>query len=311
MKKFIGKAVLFCVLFGFMLFGVCALATVPALKPIIAEVTNTKDYIENTAAKEILPAIDNVSKQDDKTKLIIGDSVCFRLFDWYRDENPEYCIAPTNRGVGMSGQYILAELFLENHPEATDVYLLITTNTLITGYETIHGYQYAVQPFGVTGNLCRLEEETLDEMRATYGMFVTNEEMLAFVDDSPVLKKAYFNVLNEYFAKNVKMEIPKVVEQYIVKMHTLCEANGVTLHLLPNPIPDSKERHDLEVQLEKIYEETEIYPLFPDYYKNLTYYPEEYFSDGIHPDLDSEGTCRLIHDIQEKNEALEDFNLPY
>lgn len=311
MKKFIGKAVLFCGLFVLLLLGVCALATIPVVKPFLAEATNTTDYIENTAVNEILPAIDSVSKQDAKTKLIIGDSVCFRLFDWYREENPDYCIAATNRGVGMSGQYILGEVFLENHPEATDIYLVITTNTLITGYETIHGYQYAVQPFLERGHLYRLDEETLDEMRATYGGFVTNEKLLRFVDESPILKKAYFNVLNEYFAKNVKMEIPHVVENYIVKLHALCEEKGVALHLLPSPIPDSKERRDLEVELEKLYQETEIYPLFPDYYKKLTYYPAEYFSDGIHPDLDSEGTCGLIHDMQEKNDALGDFILPY
>lgn len=311
MKKFIGKAVLFCAVFVLLLFGLCALATVPACKPFLAEVTNTTDYIENTAVKEILPAIDSVSQQDEKTKLIIGDSVCFRLFDWYRKDNPDYCIAATNRGVGMSGQYILGEIFLEHHPEATDIYLVITTNTLITGYETIHGYQYAVQPFLERGHLYRLDEETLDEMRATYGGFVTNAAMLHFVDESPILKKAYFNVLNEYFAKNVKMEIPHVVENHIVKLHKLCEEEGVTLHLLPSPIPDSPKRRDLEVQLEKLYQETDIYPLFPDYYENLTYYPAEYFSDGIHPDLDSEGTCGLIRDIQENNGTLEDFILPY
>lgn len=311
MKRFIGKAVLFCGLFVLLLFGVCALATMPVCKPFLAEVTNTADYIENTAVEEILPVIDNVSQQDEKTKLIVGDSVCFRLFDLYREENPDYCIAPTNRGVGMSGQYILTEVFLENHPEATDVYLVITTNTLITGYETIHGYQYAVQPFLETGHLQRLEEETLDEMRSTYGAFVTNEKMLHFVDESPILKKAYFNVLNEYFAKNVKTEIPHVVETYIVKMYELCEQKGVTMHLLPSPVPDSQERRELEVQLEELYRETKIYPLFPSYYENLTYYPPEYFSDGIHPDLDSEGTCGLIHDMQEKNVVLADFQLPY
>ena len=191
MKKFIAKAILFIVMFAALLFGVCALSIMPACKPFLAQLTNTTDYIENTAVKEILPAIDRVSKQDGKTKLIIGDSVCFRLFDKYREENTAYCIAPTNRGVGMSGQYILGEVFLEHHPETTDIYLVITTNTLITGYETIHGYQYAVQPFLLRGHLGRLEEETLNEMRATYGSFVTNEEMLSFVDESPILKKAY------------------------------------------------------------------------------------------------------------------------
>lgn len=311
MKKFIGKAILFCGIFVFLVFGICALATISECKPFLAEVTNTTDYIDNTAVREIFPAIESVSQRDEKTKLIIGDSVCYRLFDLYREDNPEYCIAPTNRGVGMSGQYILGEIFLENHPEATDIYLVITTNTLITGYETIHGYQYAVQPFLESGHLHRLDTETIDEMQSTYGAFVTNGNILRFVDESPILKKAYLNILNEYFPKNVKMEIPHVVEHYIVKLYELCEKEGVTLHLLPAPIPDSAERKDLELQLEKLYKETDVYLLFPDYYKNLAYYPAEYFSDGIHPDLNSEGMCGLIRDLQNMNKVLEDFKVPY
>ncbi len=310
MKKFIGKAMLFFCLFAVLLFGICILASVPAVKPTIAAITNTTDYIENTAVKEILPAIESVSQKDGKTKLIIGDSVCYRLFDGCREENPTYCIAPTNRGVGMSGQYILGEIFLENHPQATDIYLVITTNTLITGYETIHGYQYAVQPFVMTGHIGRLDRETLNEMESTYGSFVTDRKMLAFVDESPILKKAYFNVLNEHFAKNIKLEIPEVVQRQIVKLDRLCKENGVTLHLIPAPIPDSDERRELEAQLEALYEETDIYPLFPDYYKHLPYYPAEYFSDGIHPDLDPEGMSGLIRDMQETNQVLEDFVIP-
>lgn len=307
MKKFILKAVLFAGLFGLLFFGVCVWSTFPACKPFWAQVTNTTDYIENTAVKEILPAIEAVSHKDGKTKLIIGDSVCYRMFDRSREKNEDYCIAATNRGLGMSGQYILGRIFLENHPEATDIYLIITTNTLITGYETVHGYQYAVQPFVLTGYIDYLDEKTLDEMKKTYGSFVLNKQMLTFVDESPVAKKLYLNLLNTYFSKSVKMEIPDTVERNIIRLAELCESRGVTLHLLPAPIPDTQQRRELEDELEILYEKTKLYERYPDYYKNLTYYPEEYFSDGIHPDLDEEGMAGLILDIQTKNDTMKDF----
>lgn len=307
MKKFILKAVLFAGLFGLLFLGVCVWSTFPAYKPFWAQVTNTTDYIENTAVKEILPAIEAVSHKDGKTKLIIGDSVCYRMFDRSREKNEDYCIAATNRGLGMSGQYILGRIYLENHPEATDIYLIITTNTLITGYETVHGYQYAVQPFVLTGYIDYLDEKTLDEMKKTYGSFVLNKQMLTFVDESPVAKKLYLNLLNTYFSKSVKMEIPDTVERNIIRLAELCESRGVTLHLLPAPIPDTQQRRELEAELEILYEKTKLYERYPDYYKNLTYYPEEYFSDGIHPDLDEEGMAGLILDIQTKNDTMKDF----
>lgn len=307
MKKFILKAVLFAGLFGLLFFGVCAWSAVPSCKTFWAQVTNTTDYIENTAVKEILPAIEAVSREDGKKKLIIGDSVCYRMFDRSREKNKEYCIAATNRGLGMSGQYILGRIFLKNHPEATDIYLIITTNTLITGYETVHGYQYAVQPFVQTGYIDYLDEKTLDEMKKTYGSFVLNKRMLTFVDESPVAKKLYLNLLNTYFSKSVKMEIPDTVVRNIIRLDELCESSGVTLHLLPAPLPDTQQRRELEAELEILYKETKLYERFPGYYQNLTYYPEEYFSDGIHPDLDEEGMGGLILDIQTGNDTMKDF----
>ncbi len=60
----------------------------------------------------------------------------------------------------MSGQYILVEEFLKHHPQATDVYLSVIEDSLITDYETGYGYQYGVMPFAETDTLKLLDPET-------------------------------------------------------------------------------------------------------------------------------------------------------
>lgn len=302
-KRVFGFVVILCML----LVVICSLSTKSLFKPVIAEITNISDYIENGPMKEISPAIDRVTQQPDATKLIIGDSVCARLFNRCANGNPDYCVVGTNRGIVMSGQYILGSLFLETHPDATDIYLIVTTNTMITEYETAYGYQYAVQPFLESDNLNRLDEITLDKMKHAYGSFVTNKKAVALIDSSPVLKKIYLNLLNEYNPIYVLPEIPDTVERYIVKLNQECSDRGVTLHLISAPIAESPDRRTIEAAIEKSYMETEIYSLFPEFYQRLQYYPSEYFEDGIHPKADQQIIQMMIRDIQKNNDCLEDF----
>lgn len=309
--KFLKRVMLFTILLILLLFTICVLSTVPALKPFIATMTNTTDFIENGPIKEIMPAIEKVSEKPDKTKLIIGDSVCARMFNHFEEYNDSYCVVGTNRGIGMSGQYILAELFLESHPNATDIYLIVTTNTMITQFETAYGYQYSVQPFLETDNLYRLDEITLQQMRHAYGRFVTNKRAVRFVDGSPILKKLYLNLLNKYHAIYVLPEIPEAVEHYIIKMNDLCHAEGVVLHLIPAPAADTPDRRKIDAVIMQSYENTELYDVFPDFCENILYYPAEYFPDGIHPEMNVQGMCGLVHDLMKKNDCMEDFILPY
>lgn len=307
--RFLKRVFCFVIILCMLLVGVCFLSTQPMFKPIIANITNTSDYIENMPMKEISPAIDRVTEQPDATKLIIGDSVCARLFNRYADGNPDYCVVGTNRGIVMSGQYILGSLFLETHPDATDIYLIVTTNTMITEYETAYGYQYAVQPFLESDNLKRLDDITLDKMKHAYGSFVTNKKAVEFIDSSPILKKVYLNLLNQYNPIYVLPEIPDTVERYIIKLNQECSDRGVILHLIPAPIAETSGRRTIEAAIEKSYMETEIYSMFPEFYNSLQYYSPEYFEDGIHPKADQQILHMMIRDIQKNNSCLEDFIL--
>jgi len=309
MRKFIAKCSILILFALGMIILLLHFSTDEKFAPIINRITGSTEYAEgyNLGPSEIIPYIHKVSAKDDSTKLILGDSVCFRMFSELQEFNPHYCIAGSNRGVTMSGQYILMKLYLDNHPNATDVYLAILEDSLITTYETGYGYQYAVMPFLMTKNLDLLDEETIQQMKKTYGSFMINRKSAEFINQSAFGKKLYLNLLNKIAPVSSQYEIPDVAERYIVKMAELCKERGVNFHLLANPLSDTEERREIEPILRAAYKESAIYEYFPDYFDQIHYYAPENFSDGIHPSVDRKKMNDYIRDMQKAGGCMEDL----
>lgn len=311
MRKFITKI---CIIAAFLLGIVMLLLGLSRHETFgvyVTELTGSREYAEgyNMGAIEILPYLDKVRTPDASTSLILGDSVCFRMFSELQDKNPNYCIAGTNRGITMSGQYILLHEYLKNHPEATDVYLILIEDSLLTTYETGYGYQYAVMPFLMSKTIDLLEEETLDEMRHTYGSFMISRKAAYFINESAFGKKLYLNLLNKLAPVSSTYDIPDVSETYIVKMAELCADKNVTLHLLASPLADTDERREIEGLIRSNYENSLIYEYFPDYFEKLIYYPAEDFSDGVHPSVDRASMNEMIRTMQKNFDCMYDLTL--
>lgn len=284
LKKFYLKMVIFVFLGALLFLGFEYLSITEGYRHFIAIITDSKEYITiNTGADEIKPYIEKVQEKNGYTKLIIGDSVCRQMFNGLQEYNEEYCIVGSNAAITMAGQYILAELFLENHENVTDIYLIIFPSTLQSTFDTKYGYQYTVMPFVETDTLQRLDENTIRQMESVYGKLFMDYKVVWLIDRSGFNRKVYLNQL----AQNVKLESEGVISntslQYIEKMKVLCESKGVTLHFLPAPFADTEQRHKLvDEQLRNAYEETVLQEYFPDYLEQVWFYPEEQFSDGAH-----------------------------
>ncbi len=308
-KRFFLKGLGFVLLFFLLFAALCIASAFSPVREMVAQLTDTGDFLDQGPSHEIVTKIEKVQGSSGATKLLIGDSVCNHMFAEYEGMNPDYIVAAGNRGVGMSGQYVLTRLFLDTHPGAEAVYLVITTNTLITGYETQFGYQYSVTPFLRTDTLGLMDEESLSDMRSVYGGFVTDKKAALLMEDSPVLKKLYLNLLNKYKPAGIKAEIPDTVVRNIIRIHDLCDERGAKLYLLPGPVADSTERRELEKTLEEKYGETKLAEVYPDFYGNMLYYPAEYFSDGVHPDRNSGMIDDMIREMQAVNHCLEDYTI--
>lgn len=274
----------------FLAFFICflLLSAQNNLRMPIAELTDSSDYAyEDFGAKEIIPFVERAQKKSEHSKLIIGDSVCHQIFDRYYDSNNEYCICGSNQAISLSGQYIIAKEFIENHDNVTDVYLVLTMSSLATEYGAQLGYQYAVMPFVLTDTIDNLDETTIKEMYRTYGGFFCQKPIVRLIDQSPLCMKLYLNMLakeKEWFPTGTGKAISDVSGKYLYEIQMLCEKENVTLHLIAGPHADSENNHKTENRIRDELLVNEKNKVLENYLNQITYYPENLFKDGIHFD---------------------------
>lgn len=310
MKKLFLKGSLIAVC----LFGLFALIVFLSAKEpfvdVIAKLTKSESYASQlNASNEVITYIKKAQTPDESTKLIVGDSVCNSLFGELQDLNPDYKILCCNKGITMAGQYILTKEYIETHDNVTDVYLIVISNSLVTGFDTDFGYQYAVVPFVRTNTLSHLDEETIKEMEDLYFAPFLKEEVINYVEKSPLIKKLYLNVEKELKPTVLTLSFPEVTTKYIRKMYALCEENGITMHFMSPPLAYSEERVEIEAVLEEEYKKSDLYEMFPDFYEDYIYYPAELFPDGIHPNVDRSKKNEMVRAMEEKMDEKWDLRL--
>lgn len=288
MKKFWKKLFLFAVIYMGIMGVFLLLSADEKLRLPIAELTNSNEYTyEEFGPNEIIPYIERVQEQNGYTKLVLGDSVCNQIFERYYDLNDEYCICGTNQAVSIAGQYILAEEFVKNHKDVTDIYLVIIMDSLATDYNAQLGYQYAVMPFVETDTIKNLDENTKKEISNMYGGFFCLKPVVEIVHKSPLCMKMYLNSLDkkdQMIPRKSSGLISDVSYQYLKKLKDLCDSEGIHFHLIPGPHADNSSQHQREEQMRSELETCGVYQELENYLDQIPYYPEDLFRDRIHFD---------------------------
>ncbi len=288
MKKFIAKL---SILGGLYLGMVCLFLVMSAQEnwstPIEVLTKSEEFAYGNFGAREIVPYIERVQEKNDYTKLVIGDSVCNQIFNRYYEQNDIYCICGSNQAISLAGQYILAEEFVQNHEEVTDIYLVIIMDSLTTDFGAQLGYQYAVMPFVETDTIDNLDADTRREMYDMYGWFFCQKPIVELIDKSPLNTKLYLNFMykkEKVFPHKREGLISGVAYRHLEKMHSLCEEKGINLHLTPGPHADLKEQHKMEEVMRRELAANGDPLGMKAYFDSITYYPEELFRDRVHFD---------------------------
>lgn len=281
MKKFYCKILVACLCLLIIIICIDYMSMREPWRQIIAEWTNSKEYITvNVGSDEIIPYIKEVQVNDGSSGIILGDSVCKQMFGGLKKYNQELCIMGSNAAIAMSGQYILAVEYLKNHPKATDMYLFVLPNSLIVTFDTSWGYQYTVMPFVLTDTLYLLEESTIKDMESVYGSLFMQKKVVECIDKSALNRKVYLNLLAEYGKSYQQSSRFELADLYIKKLYDICSENDVQLHLAPCPVVESQ--REAMSELSKEYEKTWMYTMFPNYFEEILYYPDEEARDGIH-----------------------------
>ncbi len=275
---------------------------------ILSRVFMSENY-RHVGSLMISPAIRTAQTQSDHTKVILGDSMCNQVFSDFKDQNDDYLILGTNMAVTVDGQYIMARRFLETHPDAADVYLILLPVSFAGRYDSAQSYSYLVEPFGREELLTYLSDDTISGMKEHYGSIFLNRNVIRFLDGSSINNKLYLYYLQKNKAVPDTDEIiSDEALYYLTDLKKICDEKGVALHLLPPPVCDSKDNADRIDRLRKATADTEVSVLFDKYFDCITLYPEYMFLDGHHFNSDYsdiEMNSNRIDDLQNKSHELQ------
>ena len=281
MKKLIIKISILCLaVLGFLII-IEALSCNDDAKEAMARLTNSEDYLEQgSGAASILPIIGSAGMEDGKRVLVLGDSIAGQMFSGLAEEYPDVRIACANAAINISGQYMLASIFLDSHPEATDIWLYAHPLTLTRGYDLELGYGYAVMPFAIDGSLGYLDDRTLDEMRSVYGRLSMNPDVASFIDTSPLNRKVFLSYIRMHNEPYVQENDYEIASRCIIRLKELCESRGVTFHFYSSP--STEYYRDKIEETRSDYELSDMYALYPDYLDSIYYFPNEWSNDMTH-----------------------------
>jgi len=303
MKKLIIKISILCLaVLGFLII-IEALSCNDDTKEAMARLTNSEDYLEQgSGAASILPIIGSAGMEDGKRVLVLGDSIAGQMFSGLAEEYPDVRIACTNAAINISGQYMLASVFLDSHPEATDIWLYAHPLTLTRGYDLELGYGYAVMPFAIAGSLKYLDDRTMEEMRSVYGSLAMNPDVASFIDASPLNRKVFLSYIRMHNKPYVQENDYEIASRCIIRLKELCESRGVTFHFYSSP--STEYYRDKIEETRSDYELSDMYALYPDYLDSIYYFPNEWSGDMTH--FSTEYAYREVYD-RVMDEAYDDI----
>lgn len=277
MKKLLIKGSMFSIIILLSVASILFLSTKEPTRARIAEWTNSEEFMDEN---EMLPYFDKAREQDGTTQLIIGDSVCRQMFADLEKDNPGTSILATNAALMITGQYLLAEEYLQEHPDTTDVFLVMHPLTLTRTFDTEWSYRYAVMTYVETGSLQHLDANTLETMKTVYGSLFLQKNVVQLIEASPVCRKLSLSYLNFNAEEYIQKSSFEIADQYVKKLYDLCREQGVKLHLYASPVAEYYKEQIGELAVE--YEQTWMYSQYPDYMNDIWYYPSEWAEDLSH-----------------------------
>lgn len=277
MKKLFLKGLLFYIIILSVVACFIYFSTKEPTRSVIARWTNSEDFM---AGSGLLSHFARAREANDSTVLIIGDSIANQLFWGLQVNNPKTDILTSNAALMITGQFLLAEEYIKNHPDATDIFLVIHPLPLTRTFDTEWGYRYGVMTYVETDTIDNLDKNTIDAMASVYGTFFMRKNIVRLIEDSPICRKLYLSYIDLNREDYVQESPFEIADQYVKKLYDLCRINQVELHVYPSPV--SEYFRNQVTELSEEYGNTWMSTIFPDYFSQIMFFPDAWSEDLSH-----------------------------
>ena len=259
MKKFIFYCILF-LLAGSVLFHI---------KPFCL-LYNDK-YKQVVSGDEIYYSIQKSKSKTKNKKVLLGDSVAKQLFDNKGNTSTITSLA-CNQSIGMVGQFILLENYLNAGNQVDIVYLLFQPFTFRNNLDQVYTYHYFLKPF--------YKKEYIEYFSNTVKQQIYK---------IPYHQLCWYpSILTSNWAPDFKSTdkisytfLSPVSIEYLNKMKELARKQNFQLVILPTPISLAR-KHEVESMNKEEIQKGNFGNEFNNYFENIMYFPDSNFSDGNH-----------------------------
>jgi hypothetical protein len=182
----------------------------------------------------------------------------------------------TNGAVLPAGNYILCNNAIKNNPRLKYIIYLSVPGVIGHKFERSRTCNNFVKPFYEVSNLNLFDAPTTDKILSS------KLNMLYLLKLYKCLPIDEFNYHDD--SEKNKFEMSGFSLQYLVKIRDLCSRNGIELIVLSSPIPRSRynDFKVVESEMRKQIAEAGLEKQFRYYFKELQYYPDFYYRDGLH-----------------------------
>ncbi len=214
----------------------------------------------------------NKSKQKKKArKVILGDSVGHQLFDntKYNDTINSFAC---NKAIGLVGQYILLNNFIQAGNQFDTVYMIFTPSSFLNNLDEKYTFHYFLKPFYIDEYKSLFTKTVTDQIHKLPFYFLSRDPTILTSDWTPDYKTE--NKKNYTFLSPISVE-------YLLKIKELSIKHNFKLIILPTPVSLSKKQEIEGIDKNEIIKNG-LSPDFANYFDQIIYLTDSSFMDGVH-----------------------------
>ncbi len=228
-------------------------------------------YKSVVAGDEIYYSIKKSKKKSKSKKVLFGDSVAKQLFDNETNNDTINSLA-CNQSIGMVGQYILLNNYLEADNRVDTVFFLFQPFSFQNNLNQVYTYHYFLKPF--------YKKEYLPLFSETVKEQVAKIPYNKFCRYPSILTSNWAPDFNPKDQMNYTFLSPVSVE-YLKKIKELSAKHNFKLIILPTPVSKVYEPRVKKFSLQEI-ADNNFQDEFKNYFEKIIYLDENQFSDSSH-----------------------------
>lgn len=259
MKKFILNGLLFLVFVPLVLY----------IKPL--SLLYKERYKNIVAGREIYHSIQK-SKKSKKSKIILlGDSVANQLF-FNKNNNDTINSLVCNQAIGMVGQYVLLNNYVNKGNKFNTVYIIFTAFSFQNNLDQVYTYHYFLKPFYIEEYKSLFTETVKKQIGKIPYNYICREPYILTSNWAPDFVSK--DKINNSFLSPISIE-------YLIKIKELSIKNNFKLVILPTPT-SLKNKSIIEKMNKSEIIKNNLSSEFKNYFDNIIYLDDSCFVDGTH-----------------------------